>query len=220
MAKEDEKITAVLLHSGGIDSSVLGHYLNEQKIDYISLFFRHEQTPVDKELEAVRKTASILRARLDVIDMIGLRSTFTSSSRAVFMDMGNPGKHVLELGSPLLYAPALAYAHRLGIATVYVGLTKYDAGYTAEYRQPFLVAFSALAETAGYSRITFEAPFLSKSKADVIKLGAKVPGLLAATWTCFNDFPQQCGICESCESRKAAFRAAKVKDHTIYQDNT
>lgn len=35
MAKQDEKTTAVLLHSGGIDSTMLGHYLNEQKIDWV-----------------------------------------------------------------------------------------------------------------------------------------------------------------------------------------
>jgi 7-cyano-7-deazaguanine synthase len=218
MAKQDEQTRALLMHSGGLDSTVLGLYLNEKNSDFVSLFIRYDQTPAERELVAARQTASMLRVRFDVIELQGLRAAFTSSTEGVFVLEGNPGKHVLELGNAVKCSLALAYARRHSLTEVYLGLTKYDADYSAEYSQPFLDAFSGLSEIAGFPRIAFKAPFIGKSKAEVIKIAAKHPRVLAATWTCFNPGPLQCGICESCESRKAAFKTARVQDPTRYED--
>ncbi len=162
------------------------------------------------------KLLGILVINLDVIEISGLRAAFTSSQFGVMVAVGNPGRHVLELGSSLLLSPALAYARRLAINTVYIGYTKLDADYSAEYTQVFLDVFSDLSKVAGYPPISFQAPFVDKSKADVIRLGAKHEKLLAAAWTCHLQGPHHCGICESCEGRRAAFKEAKVKDVTTY----
>lgn len=216
MAKRDETSRSILLHSGGLDSTILGHHLNEQGVNYQSLFINYDQTPRAPELNAVKKTAALLRSHLDVIEMLGLRSAFTSSQAGILVNVGNPGRHVLELGSALLLSPALAYARRLAIDTVYIGYTKLDADYSDEYTQKFLDVFSDLSKTAGYPKISFKAPFVTKTKADVLKLASKKPELIAATWTCHLEGPNHCGICESCQGRRDAFKGSRVKDPTKY----
>jgi 7-cyano-7-deazaguanine synthase len=217
MPKAEESKRCILLLSGGIDSTILGLYLNDQGINYQSLFINYGQTPNDAELNAVTKTAALLRSSLDVIEMHGLRSAFTSSDQAVFAANGNPGKHVLELGSVLLLAPALTYARRLRIDTIYIGYTRLDADYSDEYSQKFLDTYSDLSTSAGYPQIVFKAPFVDKTKDEVLQLGSSQPNLLAATWTCHLHGPSQCGVCESCLGRRAAFAKANIEDPTDYE---
>ncbi|QDT05335.1 7-cyano-7-deazaguanine synthase [Rubripirellula lacrimiformis] len=216
-SKSDEKRPALLLHSGGLDSTILGVYLNKKGINFQSLFIDYGQTSEVGELDAVTRTAAMLQSNLDVIRSPEIFSAFTSSSLAFSQSVGNPGRHVLELGSVLLLAPAIAYAHRLGLSTVYVGYTKLDADYSKEYTQKFLSAFASLSSIAGYPAIAIKAPFVKKTKGQVVKIAAKQKELLSATWTCHLGLSRQCGVCESCLGRKEAFRSAKVKDPTTYE---
>ena len=56
-----------------------------------------------------------------------------------------------------------------------------------EYSQGFLDAFSKLVEEAGYTSTSLQAPFLSKTKGDVVKLGAENLELIRSTWSCIRD---------------------------------
>ncbi len=216
MSKNDETTRAVLLHSGGLDSTVLGLHLNEESIDFTSLFINYEQTAQIPELESFQITSSMLGVSSDVLDLSGLKSIFTSSQFANFDLVGNPGRHVIQLGSPVLLSQALTYARHMRMNTVYIGYTKLDADYSPEYTQEFLDMFSSLSEVAGYSRINFIAPFVDKTKAEVVSIGAGNPDLLAHTWTCHLNGSLQCGRCESCNGRQKAFQVAGVDDLTKY----
>ncbi|MFQ5573936.1 MAG: 7-cyano-7-deazaguanine synthase, partial [Nitrosopumilaceae archaeon] len=55
------------------------------------------------------------------------------------------------------------------------------------------------------------------AKSDMIKIGFKVLGnLIFKTWSCYSNKKFHCGKCESCNNRKLAFKAAKIKDKTKY----
>ena len=60
-------------------------------------------------------------------------------------------------------------------------------------------------------------PFLSKSKADVIRLGASLHVPFELTLSCMN--PKEsghCGACNKCRERREAFIVSGVEDRTVY----
>jgi 7-cyano-7-deazaguanine synthase len=205
----------LLLHSGGLDSSILGYELAKQGIDFSSVFIDFGQSGKNSELKATKSTSSILGAPLDVIEVPTLRSPFVSSSASTLRVMPNPGRGVLELGSLLLYGIAFTYAHQKGIKDIYVGLTKLDADSSKEYSQGFLDAFSKLVEEAGYASISLQAPFLVKTKGNVVKLGSDNLELIRSTWSCIHDSETHCGMCEGCLSRRKAFEQAGIPDPVL-----
>ncbi len=57
------------------------------------------------------------------------------------------------------------------------------------------------------------------SKSDLLKIGYKALGdLIFQTWSCYSNKKIHCGVCESCNNRKAAFSKAKISDQTKYQN--
>ena len=55
------------------------------------------------------------------------------------------------------------------------------------------------------------------SKSDMIKIGYKILGnSIFKSWSCYSNKKFHCGKCESCNNRKLAFVAAKIKDRTKY----
>jgi 7-cyano-7-deazaguanine synthase len=65
--------------------------------------------------------------------------------------------------------------------------------------------------------ITVDAPFVSKDKSEVVRLGVTLGVPLELTLSCMN--PQQglhCGECSKCRERRDAFHEAGVVDPTTY----
>jgi 7-cyano-7-deazaguanine synthase len=55
------------------------------------------------------------------------------------------------------------------------------------------------------------------SKSDLLKVGFKTLGdSIFNTWSCYSSKKYHCGICESCNNRKIAFKKAGIDDKTKY----
>jgi 7-cyano-7-deazaguanine synthase len=80
--------------------------------------------------------------------------------------------------------------------------------------------FSAMARALSLGldhplEVTF--PFLSKNKADVIRLGAALDVPFELTLSCMNPKDSRhCGACSKCRERRDAFIASGVEDRTVY----
>jgi len=80
--------------------------------------------------------------------------------------------------------------------------------------------FSAMAHALSLGlnhRLDIAFPFLSKTKADVIRLGASLQVPFELTLSCMN--PQEsghCGVCSKCRERRDAFIASGINDPTLY----
>lgn len=211
-------MASILLLSGGFDSALLGYQLSQDKVDFSAVYMNFGQDAAERELSSARLIAAYLDIRLDVIDLTSLRTAFASSLMPGIMShSGNPGSHVLELGTMIMYGPLLPYARQRGFEEVYIALVKSDADASPEYTQAFLDGVSRLSELAGYSRISFKAPFVMKEKQDLLTSVSLDPKILGLTWSCILGGQMHCGVCRSCKSRKAAFQGAGVTDLTNYR---
>jgi len=59
-------------------------------------------------------------------------------------------------------------------------------------------------------------PFLSMTKADIVRQGTRLGVNYARTWSCYKGGERHCGQCGTCVERREAFIEADAVDPTIY----
>lgn len=75
----------------------------------------------------------------------------------------------------------------------------------------------AIYEGSGH-QLYIEAPFVNKTKADIVALGLKLGVPYALTWSCYEGGEKPCGKCGTCIDRAAAFAANGVADPALAND--
>ncbi|MEE0207170.1 MAG: 7-cyano-7-deazaguanine synthase QueC [Peptococcaceae bacterium] len=75
----------------------------------------------------------------------------------------------------------------------------------------------AIYEGSGH-QLHIEAPFVNKTKADIVALGLKLGVPYALTWSCYEGGEKPCGKCGTCIDRTAAFAANGVADPALAND--
>lgn len=70
--------------------------------------------------------------------------------------------------------------------------------------------------TGGQLRL--EAPFVSVSKAEVVRTGLELGVPYELTWSCYEGGDKPCGVCGTCIDRKAAFEKNGVTDPLLKED--
>ncbi len=224
---------AIILSSGGIDSSTAMAIAKSKGKEIYSLSFRYGQRH-SIELEAAKKIARALGAKAHKIIDIDLRQ-FGGS--ALTDDIAVP-KHdtVDEIDKhriPITYVPArntiflsyaMAWAEVLKATSIYIGVTAVDYSGYPDCRPGFIAAFEKMANLATRTGITKEAilkiktPLIHLSKSDIIKTGDKLGVDYGLTISCYDPDAagHSCGGCESCLHRIKGFKEAGIKDPTHY----
>jgi 7-cyano-7-deazaguanine synthase len=104
---------------------------------------------------------------------------------------------------------------------VAVGIHAGDHAVYPDCRPAFVDAVSQLAVVAneGFLVEGFAvlAPFVSWSKADIVRRGAALGVPFADTWSCYRGGAVHCGRCGTCVERIEAFELAGVADPTAYE---
>ncbi|MGH9266591.1 MAG: 7-cyano-7-deazaguanine synthase, partial [Acidimicrobiales bacterium] len=108
-----------------------------------------------------------------------------------------------------------------GAEAVAIGVHAGDHPVYPDCRPAFVEAAERLAVTANEGFISpgfrLLAPFLHRSKADIVTLGAGLGVPFAATWSCYRGAAAHCGRCGTCVERQEAFVMAGVADPTRYE---
>ena len=64
-------------------------------------------------------------------------------------------------------------------------------------------------------QLKIEAPFINKTKAQVVKIGLDLKVPYEYTWSCYEGADKPCGVCGTCIDRAKAFEANGVKDPAL-----
>ncbi|MCK5163690.1 MAG: 7-cyano-7-deazaguanine synthase QueC, partial [Desulfobacula sp.] len=148
---------AIILSSGGIDSTTVMAIAKSKGKEIYSLSFRYGQRH-SIELEASRKVAKSLKAKTHKIIDIDLRQ-FGGSA---LTDEINVPKHdtvdeIREGEIPITYVPArntiflsyaMAWAEVLKATSIYIGVTAVDYSGYPDCRPAFIEAFEKMANLA------------------------------------------------------------------------
>ena len=225
--------TAVLLLSGGIDSTTTLAIALSEGYDAYAMSFRYGQRH-KVELACAENIAKAMGVKQHTVVDIDLR-TFGAS--ALTADIEVP-KHRsdAEMGEdiPITYVPArntiflsyaLAWAEVLAADTIFIGVNALDYSGYPDCRPEYIHAYQTMANLAtragveGQTELVIRTPLIDKTKAEIIQIGAKLGVDYSLTLSCYDPGADgsACGSCDSCLLRKRGFAEAGIPDPTHYR---
>src|SRR3954451_2843593 len=226
------KPKAVILLSGGLDSSTVLAIAQDQGFDAYAISFKYGQRH-EIELDAARRIAQRAGVREHVEAAIDLRM-FGGS--ALTSDVEVPkSRSDAEMGDgiPVTYVPArntvflsfaLAFAEVMGADDIFIGVNAVDYSGYPDCRPEYIEAYERMANLAtrrgveGH-RLTIHTPLIQLTKAEIIQAGLSLGVDYGLTISCYDPAPTEeaCGECDACTLRLRGFAEAGIADPAPYQ---
>lgn len=222
---------AIVLLSGGLDSSTVLAMAKEREFEITALTFSYGQRH-SKELECARKVCE----RMDVSEHIVLEipigplldSALTDESASLpenrsLSDMSSevpstyvPGRNIIFLSI------ATSLAESVGASAVFIAANAVDYSGYPDCTPVFIEAFQRVVDlgtVAGRKDglIKIEAPLVNMTKGQIVQEAVRLGVPLELTWSCYRGGEKACGKCDSCRLRLQGFKDAGADDPLEYE---
>ncbi|MBR3267873.1 MAG: 7-cyano-7-deazaguanine synthase QueC [Oscillospiraceae bacterium] len=225
-------MNALVLFSGGLDSTTCLALAIERygaaEVLALSVSYGQKHT---KELEAAEQIAAYYGVMLKTLNLSqifadsdcsllkGSAAEIPKESYAEQLS-GTDGKPVstyvpFRNGLFLSSAASIALSH--GCERIYYGAHADDAAGNAypDCSRDFNDAMNRAIYLGSGKQLAVEAPFIGKTKADVVAEGLRLHAPYHLTWSCYEGGEQPCGLCGTCRDRAAAFAANGIADPAL-----
>lgn len=216
-------MNALVLFSGGLDSSVcLGLAVKKYGADQVMALSIYYGQKHKKEMEASERVASWYGVRRRILDLgeIFKDSTCTllegageeipheEYSEQLKKTQGAPVSTYVPYRNGLFLSAAASIALSNGCEVVYYGAHADDAAGNAypDTSAAFNKAISEAVYLGSGNALRIEAPFIEKSKAEVVAAGIEIDVPFELTWSCYEGHEKACGVCGTCRDRRRAFK--------------
>lgn len=220
---------AVVLLSGGLDSSTcLAVALKKHHAEDVLAVNMYYGQRHDREMRSARDIARYYRAELMELDL----STIFSKSDCSLLKTSNnaipegsyaeqqqetPGKPVstyVPFRNGLMLSAAASIAVSVGANEIYYGAHADDAAGNAypDCTPAFTDAINRAIRFGTDGQVEVIAPFINKTKADIVYQGIMIGVPYELTWSCYAGGDRPCGKCGTCIDRARAFEMNGVKD--------
>ncbi len=223
---------AVILLSGGLDSTTILAIAQSQDFDCYCLSFNYGQKQTI-ELKRAEKIAEKMGAKrhltlhldLDKIGGSALTDEIDVPKRETIDDESTeiPVTYV-PARNTILLAHAVAWAEVLGASDIFIGVNAVDYSGYPDCRPEFIEAFSRMANlgtkagVSGQVPFTIQTPLIHMSKKEIIETGTQLGVDYSMTHSCYDPFGDKaCGSCEACLLRLKGFDEAGIKDPINYK---
>ncbi len=223
---------AVVLLSGGLDSTTVLAIARDEGYDTYAMSFRYGQRQT-AELQCAKNIAMTLDVKQHNIFDVNLRHFGGSALTTDIEVPKNRSDADMGNGIPITYVPArntiflsyaLAWAEVLVADTIFIGTNVIDYSGYPDCRPEYIDAYQTMANLAtragveGKTKLKIRAPLIDKTKAEIIQIGAALGVDYALTLSCYDPDTEgrACGACDSCLLRKKGFKEAGIPDPTFY----
>ncbi|HMK35796.1 MAG TPA: 7-cyano-7-deazaguanine synthase QueC [Desulfomonilaceae bacterium] len=230
MAAPNNRQKAVVLLSGGIDSTTCLAISRAQGFDPCALSFHYQQRH-HIEMEAARRVAEALGVKNHLFLELPLRAIGGSALTADIEVPKSAGD--IQSGIPVTYVPArntiflsfaLAWAEVMGTGDIFIGVNALDYSGYPDCRPEYIEAFENMANLALKKavereiRVRIHTPLLRLTKKEIIRRGHSLGLDYGMTHSCYDPDASgaACGRCDSCLLRKKGFQEAGLPDPTRY----
>jgi 7-cyano-7-deazaguanine synthase len=224
---------AVVLLSGGLDSTTVLAIAKEQGFETYALSFDYGQHH-RVELQSAENVARELGTKQHVVAKIDLRM-FGGSALTSNIPVPK-GRSIEEMGGdiPITYVPArntvflsfaLAWAEVLKTGDIFLGVNALDYSGYPDCRPEFIAAFETMANLAtktgveGTTRCRIHTPLIALTKSEIIKRGLELGVDYSITSSCYDPSTSRegCGQCDSCLLRLKGFAELGISDPLQYR---
>ncbi len=224
---------AVVLLSGGLDSTTCLAIALSQGFDVYALSFRYGQRH-EHELKMAAQIAAqtgVIEHRIVDIDLRAFGgSALTDDAFEVPKDRSI---NEMEDSIPVTYVPArntvflsyaLAWAEVLSCFSIFIGVNALDYSGYPDCRPEFIEAFENMANLAtkaaveGQRKLSIHTPLLHMTKAQIVATGLSLGVDYSLTSTCYDptEDGRACGSCDACLLRRKGFAENQMEDPIPY----
>ncbi|MDP4709251.1 MAG: 7-cyano-7-deazaguanine synthase QueC [Rickettsiaceae bacterium] len=223
---------AVILVSGGVDSSTVLAMIKKEGFDIYALSFNYAQNHVI-ELNKIKQFIAKYNVKEHRIVDLDL-SAFTSS--ALVSGGGDVPKYKTadDLGNniPVTYVPArntiflsyaLGYAEVVGANNIFIGAHSTDSANYPDCRSEYIKSYEKMANLATKAgvegeKISIIAPLIKMSKSEIVAEGIKLGVNYSDTISCYDPTSDgnSCAKCHACLTRLKAFKDNHLEDPIAY----
>jgi len=218
---------AVVILSGGMDSTTAAFIAKNEGNVIIPVHFNYGQRTERKELESFNKICDYLGIENRyIIDIPFFKQIGASALVDENIEVPTEG---IKPGIPVTYVPfrngiflsiSAAIAEKEGAKSIYIGVVEEDSSGYPDCREEFIIYMQKAinAGTKPETNIEIKTPLIHLKKEDIVKKAIEVGVPLELTWSCYKEEEEACGICDSCRLRLKGFEKAGVKDPIKYKE--
>ena len=219
---------ALILFSGGLDSTTVLHHAITKGYDCISLTIDYNQRH-SYEIESSQKYLKNLKLKgyvfkIDLTQIGGSALTDNAINVPTEMNIGIPVTYV-PARNTIFLSIASAYAEKMGIDQIFIGVNQIDYSGYPDCRPDFIDSFKTtinLGTKTGVDgkQLEINTPLINMSKKDIIKYGHDMGIDYSQTVSCYqlDNNGNACGHCDACKLRKEGFLLAGLDDPTVYKN--
>ena len=233
MPTDISKRRAVVLLSGGLDSTTTLAIAKSEGYDVYALTFRYGQRH-EVEIKAARLVATAYGVAQHVVAEIDLRAFGGSALTDDIEVPKNRAIDEISQGIPITYVPArntiflsfaLAWAEVLGTSDIFIGVNALDYSGYSDCRPEYIEAFQRMADLAtkagveGRQKLKIHTPLISMTKAQIVRKGIDLGVDYSLTVTCYDPSSEgeACGECDACLLRLKGFAENNMSDPVKYR---
>lgn len=202
---------ALLLASGGLDSTTVAYKLISEGIHVTPIFFNYGQHCVEIEWKRVNEVLPDCIPKPERIDISGIFKGSKSrliSEADLWVDNIKDDDLYIPYRTMLFFAAAAARAQTIGILDVYTGFINSNHAKEIDCTAAFMNGLDNLTSEIG--SVQFHSPFRYASKADVAKEAVKLGVPIGRTYSCQAAASFPCGACPNCVERLNALDEAEL----------
>ena len=219
---------AVVILSGGMDSTLSSYIAKNSGYELIAVHFNYGQRTQERELKAFRDICE----KLNVLNKYEIDIPFFTQIGASALtdrtiDVPTSG---IEKGIvPITYVPfrngiflsiASAIAEKEEASAIYIGVVEEDSSGYPDCSDNFIQDMNkAINEgTKEDTKIRIITPLVHLSKTQIVEESIKLNVPLNLTWSCYKEEIEACGVCDSCRLRLNGFKNANAIDPIKYKE--
>lgn len=214
---------AVIILSGGLDSTTLLYDIISQGYEVKAISFNYGQKH-KKELLGAIKTCKKLNIEhkilnLDVLNQIA-PSALTRDDWEIpegHYEDENMKQTVVPNRNMVMLSLATSYGVAEKVDKLFYGAHAGDHEIYPDCRKEFVDKMADVISICDWHSVSLEAPYWSFTKGDIVRRGIELGVPYEDTWTCYKGLEKACGVCGSCQERLEAFSLNKLKDPIEYE---
>ena len=217
---------AVLILSGGVDSTTMLYDMLSAGYQVHALTFNYAQRH-KKEIDCARKITSLLNVPHEIVDLTCISGLLGDS--ALLGGKEVPKCHYTEEAARQTIVPnrnmimlsiAAGYAEAHEIPEVFYAAHRNDSAIYPDCRAEFVDAMTpAIRLATAWHPVELRAPFINRTKAEIVELGIGLNVPYELTWSCYRGEEKPCRSCPTCVEREEAFALNKAIDPLINGKN-